>query len=155
MGLDISYYRTVTRRGDYPESGDYDYDALVHIYPNPHFVAQADGLTDGLYSFTDAGGFRAGSYGGYNDWRRRLADLAGYSDEEAFAGAAPAESAFLPLVNFSDCEGVIGADTSKRLAADFARFADAVADNGWFAELYRAWRIAFETAADGGAVLFH
>ncbi len=155
MGLDISYYSKVKRVGDCPEDGDFDYDALAHLYQNPDFRAQADGITDGLYGYEGGDGFRAGGYGGYNAWRRWLAEQAGYVDDDAFDGRVPADAPFLPLVNFSDCEGVIGAETSKRLAADFAAFADKVTGEPSYIAKFHQWKRAFEIAADDGAVAFH
>ena len=61
------------------------------------------------------------------------------------------------MINFSDCEGVIGPKTSAKLAKDFAEFqaqADAHPDD-WFRDLYTTWRRAFELASDDGAVGFH
>ena len=128
------------------------------LWVNPAFPEQADSMTDGIYrSEGECGGFRAGSYSGYNEWRRQLAEqVGGYSDESAFAEAVDPPKPFEPLVNFSDCEGVIGPKTSARLAKDFADH-QAKADEigGWFAEQYANWRNAFETAAKGGAVQFH
>jgi hypothetical protein len=154
MGLDISYYSKIKRIGD--ADGETEYaDGHTHIYVNPDFPAQADGLADGAYTYADGDGFRAGGYGGYNSWRQWLAKQAGYRDIDAFDGAVPADAPFLPLVNFSDCEGVIGAKTSKRLAADFAAFADKVTGDDYHLAKYQEWQRAFETASDGGAVVFH
>lgn len=154
MGLDISYYSKIERIGD--ADGETEYaDGNAPIYVNPDFPAQADGLTGGAYTCVDSGGFRAGSYGGYNAWRRWLAEQAGYVDNDAFEGKLPSDTPFLPLVNFSDCEGVIGAKTSKRLAADFAAYADKVAGDEYHIGKFHEWKRAFEVASDGGAVVFH
>lgn len=154
MGLDISYYSQIKRVGD--ADGELEYsDGHASIYVNPDFPEQADGLVDGAYTYADGNGFHAGGYGGYNAWRRWLAEQAGYVDNDAFEGSLPADTPFLPLVNFSDCEGVIGPETSKRLAADFAAFADKVTGNEYHLAKFSAWRTAFETASDGGAVVFH
>lgn len=157
MGLDISYYRQAKYVREYPEDGDYDYPNEIGAHVNPDFPEQADGLISGIYTAEDEGGFRAGSYGGYNQWRSQLAGLAGYTDRAAFQGSVPPGSAFLPLINFSDCEGVIGPKTSAQLAADFAEYqhaADRHPDD-WFRQKYADWRTAFETASDNGFVDFH
>ena len=115
-------------------------------------------------------GFRAGSYSGYNHWREKLAEIAGYPSIETDrfgsglkemrhdAGAREAGSGpFYELIWFSDCEGIIGPITSAKLARDFADFqakADAVEDDYW-REKYGKWRQAFEMAAEEGAVDFH
>lgn len=104
-------------------------------------------------------GFRAGSYSGYNHWRAQLSLMAtGLSPSTIWAASERyADVPFYALINFSDCEGIIGAIVSTQLAADFARYqpqADRRAD-AWFREKYAAWRKAFEIAADDGLVEFH
>lgn len=139
---------------------------------NPDFPGRADELDDdAIYEFDgEVGRFRAGSYGGYNVWRDELARLAGYpetryrsdySDRDELrydAGAWEAtEGPFWELINFADNEGDIGAAVSAKLAKDFADFqskADSWGDEYW-RERYANWRKAFETAADGGFVIFH
>lgn len=158
MGLDITYHRSVTFLRPKDEDGEYDWrggeDAL---YVNPDFVERADGLETGIYRVEGGGGFRAGGYGGYNEWRRQLAEqIGGYTPESAWGGHGGASTPFVELVNFSDCEGVIGPITSAKLARDFAAHrAKADEIGGWFAEQYGNWQTAFEAAADGGVVIFH
>lgn len=155
MGLDISYYGKVERIGD-PDPDGYD-DNKTQLYVNAAFLCQADGLTGGTYAVEGGDGFCAGSYSGYSRWREQLARLAGYEAADAFAGNVQRHESFVDLVNFSDCEGVIGPVTSGRLAHDFASH-QGDADNHsdpFFRDLYAKWRRAFETAAKGGAVDFH
>lgn len=73
------------------------------------------------------------SYSTYNDWREILAQAAGYPlmsykdmkhsevvKHSHCAGAWEATAGpFWELINFSDCEGIIGTQTSKKLAKDF------------------------------------
>lgn len=174
MGLDITAYRqvalapnAVVDKDGYPD----DYDNYVRIYANPDFARHAQGLTDrAIYTTgTESHEFRAGSYGGYNWWRDELAKLAGYAKMECDNGyggvrishCVPcwkgAGGPFAELINFSDCEGVIGPVMSAKLARDFAEFqvkADAHPEER-FREKYADWRKAFELAADGGMVQFH
>lgn len=134
------------------------------------FPKQGDGLTDrAVYSYEKSEGFRAGSYSGYNAWRERLAELAGYPAEPSERdgkglrhdeGAWSAKGGpFHELINFSDCEGDIGPVISAKLAKDFADFqdrADAIMDHdGYWRDKYASWRRAFEMAAQNGAVSFH
>lgn len=163
MGLDIYAASKIQRRpGDYDGEGFY-----VGSQPD-EFAAQADGLEPGSYDYERALDFRAGSYSGYNTWRNQLAELAGYpavrhessykpSEELYAAGAWKAKGGpFWELINFSDCEGVIGATTSTKLAKDFAEF-QAKADahpSDWFRACYADWRKAFELASQEGAVVF-
>jgi len=180
MGLDITAYRKLTKLdavfdadGDpiNPETREaLDYD--LKVYANFDFPGREDGLEDrAVYSAEDSMGFRAGSYGGYNAWREELAKLAGYpltdytiygrTERRHDAGAwAASAGPFWELINFSDCEGIIGPVVSEKLAKDFAEFderakAHAASRNDWFYPLYQTWRQAFDMAADGGAVDFH
>ncbi len=163
MGLDITAYKTVTfvRERTEAEEGD-DVEGLRFLYPNPDFVAHADGLAEGFYRTSDGDGetldFRAGSYSGYSQWRAMLAArLVGERHDIWNNPERYAHKPFVALINFSDCEGMIGPATSALLAADFAAN-EAKAVEGaetWFADLYRKWRAAFELAAHGGVVVFH
>ena len=68
---------------------------------------------------------------------------------------------FVELINFSDCEGVIGPKVAAKLAKDFADYEDRASafaakfKDDFFLALYREWRRAFEWAADGGMVHFN
>ena len=169
MGLDISYYVNAKLVPD-AERDDDGYptdDSLVLAYVNSDFAEHADDIQhDAIYAYDDSGAFRAGSYGGYNEWRDALAEMAGYPALAEAPNASRSVHAaaawgghigpFHPLINFSDCEGIIGPQTSARLAADFAKHqtkADAI--GGYFAEQYRNWRAAFEAVAGNGFVDFH
>lgn len=178
MGLDITAYRQLKKidcvfdeDGEPidPTTREPLEECYLRAWVNPDFPGRADDIEDkGVYLSEDSFGFRAGSYGGYNHWRRTLAELAGYpaapftrfgtTEMRHDAGAWAADSGpFWELINFSDCEGVIGATASAKLAADFAAHqdkADAHADERFRAK-YAEFRQAFEMAADGGAVEFH
>lgn len=183
MGLDITALRNIIEIDCvFDEDGEpinpvtreeIDYD--LRVYVNPDFPGRADDITGKIYSAEEGTGFRAGSYSGYNAWRNELAKLAGYPSVEVdryrtgnfqtrhdYGAFAAAEGPFWETINFSDCEGVIGAKVSAKLAADFAewddraRAHDAGTDwNGRFYELYTEWRKAYEMAAQNGAVWFH
>lgn len=174
MGLNITAYRRLEKmdvtfdpcgepldpRTKTPLEGPF-----FRMRKSAFFAERADGLAPGIYRYRAAHGFRAGSYSSYSQWRDDLAKLAGYpevdDDTEEFKHAAEAwtwdAGPFWALINFSDCEGTIGPDTSAELAGDFAEFQEQVDahESEEFRELYAEWRIAFETAADGGAVNFH
>lgn len=161
MGLDISTYRKlVLANGNeaFDETGELKYEEGWHqMFVNHNFPSQADGIEDGkAYRGEEGKGFRAGSYGGYNRWRETLASIAGYTSP-AEVWDNPKPGPFFELVNFSDCEGVIGPDTSRKLAKDFADFyekAKALGDE-YFFQKYEEWKAAFEFASDSGAVCFH
>lgn len=177
MGLDITCYSGLAFA--LPDQGVdalgdplYD-DGFFSLYLNRDFPGHHDGLPVQRLNqkrivcsgYDQRDGFRAGSYGGYGQWREQLAALAGYA-KSTFDGESPShfygacEAFFGPfheLINFSDCEGTIGPVISAKLALDFAAFqarADAHPDER-FRLLYQQWRRAFDMAAIGGAVQFH
>jgi len=124
MGLDISYYRRLVPAPDAPkdEYGEHDYMQFFTLHDGED--RRAADLKPGVYSFDERDSFRAGSYGGYNAWRSELAKFAGYEsstyvwdNREKVAGQP-----FVELIDFSDCEGVIGPSVSAKLARDFATF---------------------------------
>jgi hypothetical protein len=162
MGLDVSYFRNATFLRPDPQDDSYDWEggSETAAYPNSDFADQADGLVAGVYRVEDSGGFRAGAYSAYNRFREQLAAMAGYTPEDAWEGRANGKP-FQELVNFSDCNGMIGPKTSAKLAADFAAHqATADVNENWmhvatFADMYRSFRLAFETAAQDGFVQFH
>lgn len=165
MGLDITVYSFVRLRPDLnQESYDWQDDSLRELYVNPDFPAQADGLVSGVYEAEKAFGFRAGSYGSYSAWREQLARLAQYApvatDERlphSYGAWNADHGPFWELINFSDCEGVIGPQTSAKLAADFSAWDQRAKEqmDSYVYDLYKSWRQAFETAAGNGAVAFH
>ena len=120
---------------------------------------QFEGLKEGVYRVSNSMGFRAGSYSGYNRWREELCQFAlkvepseVWNNLEKYEGAP-----FVELINFSDCEGVIGPVVSTKLAADFKlRWTDFSAEaDEWNASKYNDWMSAFELASDNGFVDFH
>ncbi|MBS1722696.1 MAG: hypothetical protein JSS66_06755 [Armatimonadetes bacterium] len=167
MGLDISYYQKVEYVRPHNEDHEYDYNTQTSIYVNKDFAERADGLKTGVYNVTgEQDGFRAGSYGGYNAWRRQLAAMVGVTPEQIWEGEVqPEQVPFYELINFSDCEGVIGPKTSLKLAKDFIQYESKVEPfvhtlEDWyerehFVARYADWKRAFETAAGEGAVCFH
>lgn len=168
MGLDISYYAGLIAVR--PRNPDEEPDCGQVCFWHTHYPERAPEIAeDTIYSYASSGSFCAGSYSGYNRWRDELAQLAGYPKapyQDRYdgiqmrfdAGAwAASEGPFWELINFSDCEGTIGASVSAKLAKDFAEYqpkADAHRDDG-FRSRYAEWRKAFETAQNAGAVSFH
>lgn len=161
MGLDISYYERLLPANNATQE-DRDNGEVQDWY-----VAHPDYETlDGLdYKYVrgigNRGHFRAGSYGGYNAWRQWLASIVhGVEPREIWNNPDKYKGQpFYELINFSDCEGVIGPKTSAKLAKDFADYQaqiDAMPDDeSWFKHAYKEWRHAFETAANTGFVEFH
>lgn len=172
MGLDITAYRKLKAAPDalLDEDGyplDWErFDIITQSdidRTEKDFPGSTKGLKAGVYSFEATHNFKAGSYGGYNEWREELARMAHGMPAKAVWVLPPrADFAFQELINFTDCEGVIGPEVAAKLAKDFAahqdraeKFATTIADGEWFISRYSEWRKAFEMAADGGAVDFH
>lgn len=165
MGLDISWYRNLVKMEPPPAEDGRNTFQLLH---NDGFPGRAGQVEDGaVYVAERHDSFHVGPYGYYGKWRDWLAKLAGYprsTDAEhpyAASAWAASEGPFWELINFSDCEGVIGAAVSSKLAKDFADFrvralrATQVADDGETMDHYDEWQDAFTQAANNGAVEFH
>jgi hypothetical protein len=141
----------------------------MQAYINSDFPGRADDIEDrAVYKAQDSFGFRAGGYSGFNAWRNELAKMAGYPlgqyeqygklwDSYCVACWEGAKGPFSELINFSDCEGIIGSAVAAKLAKDFAEFQAAAekVEMPHFIIKYTEWRKAFEMAADAGAVRFH
>lgn len=177
MGLDVTAYSKIQKvdavYNEYGEPIDpvtrKEFDDVAILYVNSDFPARAEDIENGVYSYTEGFGFRAGSYGGYNRWREQLAEMAGYpiaQDPDPIgdprqnhsAGAWQADGGpFWELIWFSDCEGTIGPAVCNKLADDFAKYQDKadMHDDENFKHKYKEWRQAFELAANDGAVHFH
>lgn len=163
MGLDIIVYSNlkknerISRMSD-EDKGDLDFDYLVM---SPRLMCIEDafpGMAEPLkyngdvYECDGYEFINIGSYGTYGWFRRAL---------EAFSKD---RDCFSELINFSDCEGVIGNVVSKKLYKDFSSNAESFKkwvhrkfdayDSELLLQKYRKFEIAFKTAKDGGAVEF-
>jgi hypothetical protein len=172
MGLDATWYTGLKKREDVVFDGDGEptnVDNYFRPYVNSDFPGREEGVEHrAVYEYEDAGTAFSGGYGGYNSWREWLAKLAGYpltefkqygQVEKAHAAACwkGAIGPFSELINFTDCEGVIGPVVAAKLAKDFAAFdsrAQAASEGNNY-DRYKRWREAFEKAAQNGAVDFH
>ena len=98
------------------------------------------------------GGFRAGSYGGFMNWRRKLADSVGIDLDsmQGFKENGTVWSGYEPfyeLLHHSDCDGVLWWDECEELLKDFEphrdKFVEYLSDNGiiesYYLEKYDAW----------------
>lgn len=176
MGLDITAYSKLEKIADIPRKpdGKIDWEAayeadedVIVAWSHEGFPDTLRGLEEGVYkSRGDTHGFRAGSYSGYNRWRRDLAQIIlGVPDQAVWAHPEDFEGKpFLELINFSDCEGGLGPQVSAKLYQDFvdneARFLKGIqaardCDVEWYLTKYQDWKRAFEIARDGGMVKFH
>jgi hypothetical protein len=162
VGLDITVYSDICFV--LGQKAAEDDDRYTLLYVNPGCSKQADGIESGLYTCNDEVRFRAGGYGWYNWWRECLAKMALdvnpvniWDSPEVFAGKP-----FVELINFSDCEGIIGPKTSAKLHKDFKAFHEQAKsltnteNKEGFLGTYECFMGAFEVAATkNGVVKFH
>jgi hypothetical protein len=174
MGLDISVFKEVDfnsfqpREGKSEEDLDELYDSMLYLYSeyNPH--NQSDNIKEGFYNYPDrAFNFRAGSYSGYNLFRATLCkSVYGFNPEVIWGSPNKYKGQdFVELINFSDCEGIIGPKTSKKLLDDFIKneenfinYLEKEPFDDYMKESYKAkykeWMKAFEIASENGVVKF-
>jgi hypothetical protein len=176
MGLDIIAYKGLTLVKSNVPPEEYDdnwekYQQYLYIYEVEGFANCLPPLEVGcLYDCVDTFSFRAGSYSGYNHWREQLSLV--------FLGEYPRtiwddphsfnDKPFVELINFSDCEGILGTNVCQKLLSDFRTAvkdikllpgqAESLAiDNrelDYFIEKFYQWLKAFEYGADEGCVYF-
>jgi hypothetical protein len=161
MGLDVFAVEKAIKISD-EFSRDFEtLDAegeVVRVLVNNSFVSH-DHLTDGIYRYDGKSmDFRVGSYGTYNGFRNDIALLVHkvnsgviWKNPEIYKG-----SAFYELINFSDCEGVIGPDTAGKLLSDFKRHREEfmLERDVWEGETYDLWIKALEIASNDGLLIF-
>ena len=148
MGLDVVAFSNA-----WPIESE-DPDLGYHVY-SVNGIDRMDGKPEGRYCGENEFSFRAGSYGGYNEFRSWLS--------KTFIGAEPkivwessvlyCDKPFYELVNFGDNEGAFGPATSAKLAADFAAHAAPICEE-YYARTYGLFKKAFEIASDDGFVVF-
>lgn len=180
MGLDITAYSKLQHVGRHVEVWCEDenhvaafaYDSFpasfrgIPVLTTTHGRWSSSFLDGGCYAITadtKVDGFHAGSYGGYNRWRRDLANQFNpYAGEEIAENGLryplepDPEKPFYELIWFADNEGTIGPEAAADLLVDFQNHASAYSpDLYWMRALYADWTRAFELAADGGLVSFH
>ena len=123
MGLDITAYSKITRCTECESFDDSDSkwsskEVVKHRWLSvlPERTRVADGLETACYIVDDEYGFRAGSYGGYNLWRDLLSRaFLGVPARDVWRNPGAYDSPITSLINFSDCEGLIGPVTSASL----------------------------------------
>jgi len=171
MGLDVSYFSKIKVREIGDEEKDYYY-----VENNNYFTYQLGSLKNGQSldknHDSEGGHFHAGSCSGYGIWRKHLLEMLGYVNiqdvfndfdpnirlmklKEIETGEKIKIKPFYELICFSDCEGTIGPEVSKKLYEDFVEF-----DNisrmqfGDFYQTYSLFKEAFRVASDKGVVIF-
>lgn len=162
MGLDIRAYSQLKDTGR-PFDWDTDEGEAYIPYNHPDFATRCVEFTPGN-AFECEGDLHAcvGAYSYYGAWREQLAKLAGYSplveglrpySEGAWAAT---EGPFWELIDFTDCDGVLGTAVCQKLAKDFAAYEESARRLGDedFLYTYLQFKAAVELASDGGAVVF-
>jgi hypothetical protein len=177
MGLDISAYNNIKFVSELPyipdSEDEIDWDSvdddLIVLHQNESFPTHCSDLKDGVYGGNEVHSFRAGSYSGYSLFRDFLSCtfLGIPSMEQYFHPTEIKNKPFYELVDFTDCDGVIGTELSAKLYKDFvdneAEFLVKLSDNfrktDWefkgFKRVYLDFKQAFELASNNGFVKFH
>lgn len=133
-----------------------------HSYESGHYEETQDSQ-----SFHE----RVGSYSTYNRWRNDLAmAIHGVEAAAIWEDSSYASKAFVELIDFSDCDGVIGAEVAEKLYHDFVEHEKAFkhwtlqqwlkagnledeADLYWD-EIYEDFMQAFDIARNEGVLIF-
>lgn len=161
MGLDITAYERVELLSETHTDEHYDMDDVIVVSQIPEFIGRERPLIEGA-AYRASGeriDFRAGSYSGYNLWRRTLAEMSSGRQDHFYWASKDTSLPFYPLVNFADNEGVLGSYACASLANDFDSYAAKAVDADgvvmFFLERYEFWRRACRMAAESGCVRLH
>jgi hypothetical protein len=167
MGLSIYAISNIKLSGNIIDDEPTDKD--INVYPGT--FNRIAGLEVGLYQASNKSNefdFHAGSYGTYNWFRRNLSTaIFGVSSEDIWLKSEAYEGRpFFELIEFSDCDGVIGPEVSKKLHEDFEthrssmikycldNFIDDDHSYEYTMGVYDNFSKAFKIASNGGLVLF-
>ena len=164
MGLDIIAYSKLIKNKylssmSEEEKEELDGDCIIMSTLLTEIDEAFPGRTEPLkyngdvYDCEDCSHISIGSYGTYGWFRMAL---------EAFSEN---RDCFNELIDFSDCEGVIGSVVSEKLYEDFSSNAESfeqwvyqkcylVAEGELLLRMYYKFESAFKIAKDGGAVRF-
>ena len=177
MGLDITWYRGLTESPNEPreECGEIvDYDNATDFYIQAPWADYAKEFKDDMaYRWEESDCFRAGSYGGYGQFRDILRGVGGFNALSWYATPNGGQKTddercstlpFYHLVCFSDCEGTIGTSACAKLAKDFddmrEKFMGEIGSHDgtmrdYYEGKYNEWANACKQASDHGAIRFH
>jgi hypothetical protein len=163
MGLDIvalEKVRLISNNFEAEES-EIEYEGeneIFRVKVNSSFKSH-DHLESGIYAYEGKMlDFSAGSYGTYNGFRAELCFMAhGVLPAVVWKNPEMYEKGdFYEIINFSDCEGVIGPFVASKLLYDFKKHRDTyhLENNTWDAERYDDWIKALELASNDGMLIF-
>lgn len=172
MGLDIRAFNGLTKCEIQSDEAYEKFTNCVNLKPNDVIFDQSCGL-DGYYIHVgEYLTFRAGAYSSYGKWRSMLSDMMGYDIDSIFLSLVredklskvldekKIELPFIELICFSDCEGIIGPEVSKKLYGDFLEnkeraieYSTSKNNKDWLS-LYNDFLKAFKIASNNGCVEF-
>ncbi len=110
--------------------------------------------------------FRAGSYSSYNAFRRYLCVAINGMTAEQLWESGDDTLPFFHLINFSDCEGAIGATVSEELYRDFVKYKELFSvfidhqqeedqkNHQWMKGVYKDFTEGFDAARQEGILIF-
>ena len=162
MGLYIIAVNKIKKIANFSENWenlvDIDDKKLIRVKINNLFSSH-DHLESGIYVYEgEEMELSCGAYSSYSNFRNTLSNIAHNIDSteiwnnyEMFKGEA-----FYELINFSDCDGVIGPTSSTRLLSDFKRYKEDFfkISNEWDCEYYEDWIKILEIASNDGMLVF-
>lgn len=176
MGLDVTAYSNLRKvefqpdeldENGYPmddgyedENGEWITTYSFKCWNHPEFFDRSEGIESAAYYLAEDEAVVMGmSYGGYNTWRRMLSRMVGFGVEDVWDGRVT-EGPFVELINFSDCEGVIGPVVCAKLLKDFEENEDMARqyDDERFYKVYLGFLNGLRLACSGtgiGALYFH
>lgn len=131
---------------------------------NEHYPERASPIEEAFYSYDESSHVRCGAYSRYNRWRDELAKAAGWhlGSYEQYGRSWPSYAAsawvadggpFWELINFSDCEGVIGTDACKKLLAEFEAMENPPPEDTGF-NIFEEMKAALRIASNDGFLRF-
>lgn len=128
--------------------------AICSVY-NANGFDRIDGKPEGRYSGDNEFRFRAGSYGGYNDFREWLSKtFIGVESKMVWKESDKySDKPFFELVNFGDNDGAFGPVTSAKLALDFVAHTPPISEI-YYSQTYDQFRKGFEIAGRDGFLVF-
>jgi hypothetical protein len=163
MGLALVVYTNVKKADAYycNEDEEVKSSATGQYMKENHFYARdvpaqwpgRSGIIEqGLvYTFDEKITILQETYSNYTQWRHFV--------RSAVIVCAEDKNAFSELINFSDCEGVLGTEVCTKLATDFKRherlMMTQLKHDIWFTEIYNRLNEGFAKVGNNGIIAFH
>lgn len=162
MGLELIAVNKIKKIANFSDNWndliDDDEKKIIRVKVNNSFLSH-DYLESGIYIYEgDEMDISCGSYSTYSYFRNTLSNIAHgvnsniiWNNHEKYKGEA-----FYELINFSDCEGVIGPISSAKLLSDFKKYKEDFfkISNEWDCEHYEDWIKMLEIASNDGMLIF-